>query len=167
MECPICYDQNALENLICGHAMCSACLDRWFRYSEQCPMCRAVVHRHHEFEIVIVDEDDPELMSVFYPTIQCVSPTMRSLEHPDHVFETIRTFWNHKASTTQFASSSLTNQRQIYFMIYMNGQVSRKWYLTDFSNVVKERLDGRANVARMLHEFELVLAETVYLPNRN
>ena len=44
MSCPICYedvnDNITLVQLPCEHSICSECLNRWIRESNDCPICR-------------------------------------------------------------------------------------------------------------------------------
>jgi hypothetical protein len=126
-------------------------------------MCRSVIRlpceRHRDFELVIVNEDTPELMSVFYPRIECISPTMNHEQHPDTMIDMMNQYWDRKG----LAKTSLLmsyDTRNIYFMIYMNGQASKKWYMNDFSKPVRERLGCRNGTHHILHEMEMILAET-------
>ena len=166
MECPVCYElvcnEDDREHVPeCGHVICKSCMESWLDYSETCPMCRSVVRmpyeHHREFELVIVNEDAPELMSVFYPRLECVSPTMRHEQHPDTMIDTVNDYWERKGSMSGLFAN---DTRNIYFLVYMNGQASKKWYINDFSNPVRERLGSHNGTHHILHEMELILAET-------
>lgn len=41
-SCPICLN-NIKKNITlnkCGHSFCSKCINKWFKYSQSCPICR-------------------------------------------------------------------------------------------------------------------------------
>ena len=45
-ECPICLEENctSLRKInICGHIYCATCIERWFKYTATCPICRIQV----------------------------------------------------------------------------------------------------------------------------
>ncbi len=44
MECPICYENIAQCQFVCGHTFCHGCTKVWYRdKGTTCPMCRASV----------------------------------------------------------------------------------------------------------------------------
>ena len=43
--CPICYHSiKKCRNIPCAHLFCSDCLDKWFKKSGKCPLCRVFLH---------------------------------------------------------------------------------------------------------------------------
>ncbi len=44
-ECPVCYENQEMEPLRCGHKLCAECCRKWFQTSPTCPTCRTpVIH---------------------------------------------------------------------------------------------------------------------------
>lgn len=47
MECPICYelfDKNKMKILSCTHSYCKPCINKWFKTSKRCPLCKQLVY---------------------------------------------------------------------------------------------------------------------------
>ena len=43
MECPVCYEEQEMGELRCGHKLCDGCRHKWFQTSPTCPVCRTPV----------------------------------------------------------------------------------------------------------------------------
>jgi hypothetical protein len=59
MECPVCYENNARCQFVCGHTFCHACTKSWYQKGEStCPMCRASICFHGIVETKKVWENE-------------------------------------------------------------------------------------------------------------
>ena len=43
IECPVCYEDDNVKKLSCGHTICRKCSKSWLKTCKTCPMCRSVI----------------------------------------------------------------------------------------------------------------------------
>ncbi|EFA76610.1 hypothetical protein PPL_09915 [Heterostelium album PN500] len=68
-ECPICFEDDQLSVVPCGHAFCSDCINQWRSRNNTCPMCRTLGDDQDEMDFVLVEEAQPEEISTYFQTI--------------------------------------------------------------------------------------------------
>ena len=157
MECPICYELKQCEITVCDHNVCFDCLYRWLMVSNECPMCRAFLNPGDNFEIVIVNEHDGEMMSVIYPDTLAKHFTDTVGDEPEKMICLMNDKFKIIPSTCQFVNDS----RSIYFIFYVNGKSSKKWYMNDFALCIQNRLCSHTKNNNILKEMELVISEVI------
>lgn len=155
MECPICFENTACTTTNCGHKFCDLCLDKWFYYSSNCPLCRDSLISKDEMEIVIINEDDLELVSVLLPNLYYNHHHIS----PDELLNVINNKWKEESTTRQFTN----DERYIYIYLYNNLGGSMKWYIRDFCPYIKERLFAHSTTFQILCEFEKIITESLYI----
>lgn len=180
VECPVCYEFKPCETTICDHEICHECLQIWYYYSDQCPICRSTLsytdngftqkiarhryrHRHLDpslendkgLEIIIYNETNVEIMSVVYNAFHWMSESyFLQPSDPDDVIYELNNRC-HGIPTTQ----CVEDNRVVFFVFYLDGHPSSKWYLNDFSPHIKERLMLKTNTNMILNELEIIFDE--------
>ena len=42
-ECPVCYEDENVKKLSCGHTICRKCSKTWLKVFKTCPLCRTII----------------------------------------------------------------------------------------------------------------------------
>lgn len=154
MDCPVCFEITVCMQTKCGHYICEPCLDKWFYLSTTCPLCRTRLISNDDMEIVIINEDDSELVSVLLPVC--------NYNHhlsADEILNRLNDKWKNEPTTFQFANE----ERHIHICLYIGHDESKKWYIHQFYPYIKERLYAHSDTFQIVCEFEKIFAEAMFI----
>lgn len=62
MQCPVCYEEITLKNIVntkCNHSYCSDCFWKWANTKNNCPVCREPILKEcHDYNKLVMTHDE-------------------------------------------------------------------------------------------------------------